>query len=24
VRYTGPEPKPQFLRVGGRSFPGCI
>jgi phytanoyl-CoA hydroxylase len=23
-RYTGPEPKPQFLRVSGRSFPGCI
>jgi ectoine hydroxylase-related dioxygenase (phytanoyl-CoA dioxygenase family) len=24
VRYAGPEPKPQFLRVVGRSFPGCI
>ena len=24
VRYTGPEPKPEFLRVSGRSYPGCI
>jgi ectoine hydroxylase-related dioxygenase (phytanoyl-CoA dioxygenase family) len=24
VRYTGPEPKPEFLRVSGRPFPGCI
>jgi phytanoyl-CoA hydroxylase len=23
-RYTGPEPKPEFLRVGGRVHPGCI
>jgi ectoine hydroxylase-related dioxygenase (phytanoyl-CoA dioxygenase family) len=24
VRYIGPEPKPQFLRVSGVSYPGCI
>ena len=24
VRYTGPEPKPEFLRVSGQSHPGCI
>jgi ectoine hydroxylase-related dioxygenase (phytanoyl-CoA dioxygenase family) len=24
VRYTGPLPKPEFLRVSGRSYPGCI
>jgi ectoine hydroxylase-related dioxygenase (phytanoyl-CoA dioxygenase family) len=24
VRYTGPEPRPEFLRVSGRAFPGCV
>ena len=24
VRYTGPDPKPDFLRVSGRSYEGCI
>jgi ectoine hydroxylase-related dioxygenase (phytanoyl-CoA dioxygenase family) len=24
VRYAGPEPKPEFLRVSGESHPGCI
>jgi phytanoyl-CoA hydroxylase len=24
VRYTGPEPKPDFLHVAGKSYPGCI
>lgn len=24
VRYTGPEPRPEFLRISGQSFPGCI
>jgi phytanoyl-CoA hydroxylase len=24
VRYTGPEPKPDFLQVSGRRHPGCI
>ena len=24
VRYTGPEPKPEFLRVSGQSYPGRI
>ena len=24
VRYTGPDPKPEFLRVSGQSYPGCI
>ncbi|MGI8424258.1 MAG: phytanoyl-CoA dioxygenase family protein [Chloroflexota bacterium] len=24
VRYTGPEPKPDFLRVSGQSYRGCI
>jgi ectoine hydroxylase-related dioxygenase (phytanoyl-CoA dioxygenase family) len=24
VQYTGPEPKPQFLRVSGQGYPGCI
>jgi phytanoyl-CoA hydroxylase len=24
VRYTGPAPKPEFLRVSGQAHPGCI
>ena len=24
VRYTGSEPKPDFLPISGRSYPGCI
>jgi phytanoyl-CoA hydroxylase len=24
ARYTGPEPRPSFLRVSGRSFPGSL
>ncbi len=24
VRYTGPEPKPDFLQVSGQSYAGCI
>lgn len=24
VRYTGPDPKPEFLQVAGNAHPGCI